>query len=198
MYVAFAGVAVFLMRKGRQKQTPTLELMAQLAFAFYLSRVLALTLFPFAIDARMLEAERLEFSQGIGQRNNFVLFQTVRSTWGWTFGRQIIGNLVLLFPLGLLGPLLVDRLRRSPLLSIAVVIVTSIGIELSQLFFSQILGYRFKSFDVDDLWLNSIGGIAGVALSPLLRRRRVGRPTRRSRDRKTDHTLTQWIENSQS
>lgn len=160
LYIAFAVSAVFILR-SRSSETSTAQLGLQLAFAFYVSRVVALTFFPIATDARLLADERLLFEQGIGARNNFVLFATIRATWGWTFTKQVLGNLALLFPLGLLAPLVSQHFTTAKRAT-ALVLSTSLGVESLQLLGSWMIGYRFRSFDVDDLWLNSLGGLLGV------------------------------------
>ena len=54
-----------------------------------------------------------------------------------------------------------DRFSRK-VSAIALVIGTTVAIEVTQLGVSTLLGYTYRSFDVDDLWLNAAGGVLGV------------------------------------
>jgi glycopeptide antibiotics resistance protein len=73
---------------------------------------------------------------------------------------QIGGNLLLLAPLGFILPVLSARFERFRA-TLATVFGVSLGIEVLQLVASLLLGFAWKSFDVDDLILNTIGGVAG-------------------------------------
>ena len=75
--------------------------------------------------------------------------------------RQIVGNLVMLFPLGIYLPLLYKRLNNF-ILFLLVSLVVACSIEFFQ------LATRFRSADVDDVILNSSGAIAGFILFKLI------------------------------
>jgi glycopeptide antibiotics resistance protein len=75
---------------------------------------------------------------------------------------QMVGNLLLLLPVGLLGPLVLpwmDRWLRVLVASLAL----STAIELAQ------LGISDRSADVDDVLLNVAGAILGYAVLLVLR-----------------------------
>lgn len=77
--------------------------------------------------------------------------------------RQIIGNLLLLLPLGVYGPMLAPRLRSLP----AIVLLgagLSALIELGQLGVASAYGFPVRVADVDDVLLNTIGVVAGHLL----------------------------------
>jgi len=71
---------------------------------------------------------------------------------------NIIGNLILLIPLGILSPC-IFRSARSFKRVLAICVVCSFLIELIQFFLRQI--GTFRTADIDDLILNTIGGILG-------------------------------------
>jgi glycopeptide antibiotics resistance protein len=77
--------------------------------------------------------------------------------------RQMVGNLLLLLPVGLLGPIglpWMDRWRRILLVSATL----SLAIEFAQLWIPD------RAADVDDLLLNVVGAALGYAIFVVLRR----------------------------
>lgn len=82
------------------------------------------------------------------------------------FVYQAILNAVLLFPLGVY---LHYYYRRGLILSALIVFAVSLFFEFTQ--YSGLYGYyahAYRTFDVDDLILNTAGGIAGWILSPVI------------------------------
>ncbi|HEX5578946.1 MAG TPA: VanZ family protein [Candidatus Limnocylindria bacterium] len=77
---------------------------------------------------------------------------------------QAFGNLLLLFPVGLLGPLALPWLNRWWRI-LLVALVLSACIETAQLFIPD------RSADVDDLLLNAFGALLGYWLLLLIRLR---------------------------
>ena len=95
-------------------------------------------------------------------RYNLTLFQEIGRYYGvgnrtgnWTLFRfNVIGNVCVFMPLGVFLPKLFERCRR--LLAVLVLsLELSLAIEIVQLV------TKIGSFDVDDLLLNTIGGILG-------------------------------------
>lgn len=91
----------------------------------------------------------------------------------WFYGRAALGNFVLLLPLGYLLPWVSKRFRRW-WRTMALVALTTLTVELLQLLGTVAYGFPFKRFDVDDLWINTLGGLTGYGLwkimAPLLER----------------------------
>jgi glycopeptide antibiotics resistance protein len=75
--------------------------------------------------------------------------------------KQIVGNLVMLFPLGIYLPILYKRLNNF-FLVLLVSLLVSVLIELFQ------LATRFRSADVDDVILNTTGAIVGFLVFRLV------------------------------
>lgn len=167
--LVFVVIATAIVVRAWRKETTSARTALQVFFAFYATQVAALTFFPIPIDPDVLASERAMSALGFGQSNNFTLFETLRETPPRAFTTQIFGNLILLFPLGLLAPL-VWRRFQSARNAAALVVATTLAIETTQLLASLALGFTFRSFDVDDLWLNSLGGFAGAAFGIALAR----------------------------
>ena len=79
-----------------------------------------------------------------------------------TAGFQILGNLALLFPLGLLAQWVFPRLRRFRLFLITALAV-AIGIELLQLL-EMVSLIAWRSIDIDDIILNTSGALLGYGV----------------------------------
>lgn len=168
-YVIVILWGIWVLGTDRIKSDSPGKVLLSLVFAFYLARLLAATFFPFPTEASVISQMQMRSDAGFGPGNNFTLFATVSDAARSeaTFVNQIVGNFILLFPLGLLAPLLFARFR-SAMSSIALVVATTLAIEFSQWGISGLLGFTYRSFDVDDLWLNAAGGIVGVIVATTL------------------------------
>ncbi len=171
-YVIVIIWGVWILRGDRiERESPT-KILLSLVFTFYISRVIAATFFPFPIDGAIIDQQRAMSNAGFGVQRNLTPFATVldAADSGPQFIQQIVGNFLLLFPLGFLAPLVVRRVG-SATRAIVLVVATTMGIEFSQLAISAALGFSYRSFDVDDLWLNATGGALGVLVSMLVIRK---------------------------
>ena len=74
---------------------------------------------------------------------------------------QVVGNFIMLLPLGIYLPLLYNRLNNF-FLVLLVSLLVALTIELLQ------LATRFRSADVDDVILNTSGAVVGFALFKLV------------------------------
>ena len=82
-----------------------------------------------------------------------------------TLDKQVVGNFIMLLPLGIYLPLLYKRLRRfSGFVAVLFIcLFVSIGIELLQLITS------YRSADIDDVILNTLGGCLGFIIYQCIR-----------------------------
>jgi glycopeptide antibiotics resistance protein len=72
---------------------------------------------------------------------------------------NILGNLILLFPLGFLAPLVSKKYQKFKNVLLLTFLIT-LSIELFQIL-SPLIGIGHRSFDIDDIILNTAGGILG-------------------------------------
>jgi glycopeptide antibiotics resistance protein len=156
----------FIIMTFRRRQNSLFEGFSLSAFYVYVFAVLTLTGYFILFkeisshdwwDKMMLRVDKKDHV-------NLTLFNTMNIYP--RFGKQIMGNFVMLLPLGIFLPLLYSRLRKVPAFFIVVFIcfLTSAGIELLQ------LATSYRSADVDDLFLNTLGGAAGFIIFLLLKK----------------------------
>jgi len=99
---------------------------------------------------------------------NLVLFKEIRRFWEYrqslglgAVALNLLGNVVAFVPFGVILPIL-HRRYRSFLYMTLVTFEVSLIVEVVQLIF------RVGSFDVDDLLLNTIGGMAGYLVFAIM------------------------------
>ena len=146
----------------RRRQDSFLQIIIQSSFLVYVFMVLTLTgyfiLFRevaahgwwHRVLHRIHEKERINL-------HPFVMFKQFRLA-----STQVMGNFVMLLPLGIYVPLLFPRL--SGFLKVFVVcLLVSVSIELMQLITS------YRSTDIDDVILNTSGSVIGYLIYKLAR-----------------------------
>lgn len=107
-----------------------------------------------------------------GYRYNLIPFHEIRrfikyaNIIGWkSVAINIFGNVIAFMPFGYLIPIIIKQktgIIKTTLLSM----IFSVGVETIQLFF------KIGSFDVDDIFLNTLGGLTGYILFYLIYGRR--------------------------
>jgi len=128
----------------------------------YFNAVISITLFPIPFDKRYIA---FNVEHGIGRKFNFVPFMFIKDLIS-NISRDripVFGNMVLLFPLGCLVPLIFKRINNLVKTTL-VGLVIAIGIETLQFIISYFLGFRYRSVDVDDLILNTTGTVIGYLM----------------------------------
>lgn len=117
--------------------------------------------------------------EGRSYHYNLVLFREIRRFWvyreslGFTaVALNLLGNIMAFIPFGMILPVM-SRRCRSFLFMTFLTFEFSLVVEVIQLIF------KVGSFDVDDLLLNTIGGILGFCIFRIVNR------IRRQRDEKT-------------
>lgn len=102
---------------------------------------------------------------------NLVPFKTIVNYFstfeGLSITDQFIGNILAFVPFGFLLPLIASSLGSFTLM-LGNTFVFSLLIEISQLLF------QVGAFDVDDLFLNTLGGVIGFLLSRRLNKKNRG------------------------
>jgi glycopeptide antibiotics resistance protein len=98
--------------------------------------------------------------------DNLIPFRTLAIYWRnldsefWL--RNLFGNLALLFPLGLLGPIAIPALSRWWRIALLALLISS-AIELTQ------LAVPDRSADIDDVLVNVAGAMLGYVILSLAR-----------------------------
>ncbi|MGG3573879.1 VanZ family protein [Bacillus gobiensis] len=155
-YIIFIMVRIFKVILLKKARYPLERSIFILATFIYFSGVVSVTLFPIPVDARLI-ADNI--SGGFEEQNNYIPLNSIIEILSTGFETIILtqlgGNLILLFPLGCLMPLLskFNTLKRNLLLGFLV----SIVIELFQVVISQLIGFTYRSVDIDDIFLNTLG-----------------------------------------
>lgn len=160
--IGFAlGLGVLALRLG-----PWRTLVALVALA-HLTILASVALFPIPLDAQLLAEGRAAAAEPYSAYSlNLVPFRTI-GPW-LTGGANAMAisiaplNLFVLTPAGIYLPLLFRRLRGGWAFA-PVALVGGASIELAQLGVSLALGFRYRSIDVDDVILNTIGLLIGYA-----------------------------------
>ncbi|WP_242705620.1 VanZ family protein [Pontibacillus sp. ALD_SL1] len=86
----------------------------------------------------------------------------------WNSVKLSVYNLIMLMPLGIYLSVLFRLKRFSK--SFFVVLMVSLTIEISQLIFGFLGFIRGRTFNVDDLILNTLGGLLGFVVVELIKR----------------------------
>jgi glycopeptide antibiotics resistance protein len=125
--------------------------------------VLILTFLPLPIGAEAIEAARATATVD----HNAVPLATLRFQLdGGIAGfelRQLVGNVLLLLPFGIYGPILAPRLRSLPAILLAGAGLSAL-IELGQLAVATAYGFPVRVADIDDVLLNTLGVLVGYLL----------------------------------
>ena len=141
------------------------------AFIFYLLLLVDTTLFPiYFFEEEIKEWVRQDVS------GRFVFIQPIPFASLRNYGTpgakiQLIGNLLLLMPMGAFAVVCREQSKAWKLaLSVSLV---SVGIELTQLAINFLTGYPSRVTDVDDLILNAAGAIAAVWITKRLLKQKI-------------------------
>lgn len=154
-----------LMVTIRRKQENFLQVTVQASFFIYVFAVLQLT--GYFILFKEISShgwwDKMNHRIETNDRVNLEPFKTMGIYQ--TLGKQILGNFVMLLPLGIYLPLIYKRLRKAYNFFVVLLIcfIVSVGIELLQ------LATSYRSTDVDDVILNTLGGGAGFLLYQLIK-----------------------------
>lgn len=162
IWVIFRLVYLLLRRKNKETIFVIREIIINLLFVYILC-VISVTLFPLWIDfnrrfvsyniipIKETVKDLLDINKEPSMRNFMIKF--------WIM--EIIGNAVLFIPLAVTLPVLWKRFRNLKCTVVCVFFV-SLSIETLQLL-SAFIG-NARSFDVDDIILNTLGAFIGYAI----------------------------------
>src|SRR6186713_1139392 len=149
----------------RRKQNNFLQVTVQASFFIYVFAVLQLT--GYFILFKEISShgwwEKMNHRIETHDRVNLEPFKTIDIYQTW--GKQILGNFAMLLPLGIYLPLIYKGLRKAYNFFVVLLICffVSVGIELLQ------LATSFRSADIDDVILNTLGGGVGFIIYLLIK-----------------------------
>ena len=149
----------------RKKQTNFFQVLVQSSFFVYVFAVLQLTGYFILFKEVSSHGwwDKMNHRIETHDHVNFTPFKTMGIYR--TFDKQVIGNLIMLFPLGIYLPLLYRKLRRlSGFFAVLFLsFIISVGIEGLQ------LATSYRSTDVDDVILNTMGACLGFLIYQLFK-----------------------------
>ncbi len=142
-------------RKWRFKN----KLILRTLFYIYVCLVIDVTLLPINITAGFHLPGSSLFSYG-----NFLPFIDLIKNRPYAI-REIVLNVIMLIPFGILYPLIYDK---KPSNIIMMALLFSFSIESLQLFMSAFLA-SCRTFDITDIITNTFGGMIGIIISYLIK-----------------------------
>ena len=149
----------------KRKQDNLLQVTVQASFFVYIFAVLQLTGYFILFKEISSHGWWDKMNQRIQTRDrvNLEPFKTIDIYQTW--GKQILGNFVMLLPLGIYLPLIYKRLRKAYHFFVVLLIcfLVSVGIELLQ------LATSYRSTDIDDVILNTLGGGIGFLIYQVIK-----------------------------
>lgn len=149
------------------------------AFLLFLAGLAALTVIPQRWQWVSLSQARVNLTLFRVFRESAILHRATGS-WGY-FLINVVGNIVMFMPLGFFPCLLWEDRGRGLLRGTGWAFFASLCVELCQL-------PQDRGTDIDDLWLNALGGAWGFLLYWLLKRLWPGLPERFRLKRRSPHT----------
>lgn len=139
---------------------------------FSMILIFVIVFFPFPVD---LDEIRFNKENQYGQTNNFIPFRSivmcVKAFFDGqysVFVYQVIGNIILFMPFGFGIHILFFYNEKKLAKTFFIVVVTGLSIEIMQGVYSMLLGYTYRSTDIDDLFLNIAGGMLVFIVVKLL------------------------------
>ncbi|WP_066071401.1 VanZ family protein [Neobacillus soli] len=137
-----------------------IKIILTLILCLYLAILSKLILFKYIPLSEIIQHFNFNYNEYHWRSNNFIPFKTI---YFYLFLADInlnirienlVGNIIGFAPFGFILPLLAKRIQKLSTVTLATFCL-SLMFELLQLIF------EFGSFDVDDLILNTLGGILG-------------------------------------
>jgi glycopeptide antibiotics resistance protein len=157
--VLIGAIPALLLVAARVRPWPR-ALVALVAVA-HIAFVVAVALFPLPVERELIAPARAAgWGGAAAYAVDLVPLETIRRSIRLGFGSyqfiQAAQNVLVLAPFGLYAPVLWPRLRATGRF-LPVAVLAGCSIEVAQLVVSLILGFPYRSIDVDDAILNTIG-----------------------------------------
>lgn len=131
-------------------------------FIVYITLVASITIFPVRIDPEIW----VKTNKSIRLIPFSTITEFLASPTFDTVVLQIFGNILMTVPYGVVMPFLVKRKRWYHYLIYT--LAFPLAIELSQLIICSLTNSFYRTFDIDDIILNSIGILIGYGIYKIL------------------------------
>jgi glycopeptide antibiotics resistance protein len=158
LFALAAGVGTIWLVVCILLRIPLWRAIARAIFAGYVAALLAATLIEYSYGSVGVDS--------VWRSVNLIplgtIFELARPEHVHQAVRQLLGNVVMFIPFGVLLPLVAERVRRLGALLVAAALASA-GIEVAQLAFG-LAGLSGRSVDVDDVILNVIGAAIGYLI----------------------------------
>lgn len=142
--VLYAIVMIF-------KKVKPVNFFINLAFGLYLLMIVAICFFPLRIKGG-----------GIDMLNSFIPFKSTIASLKESISNHtpyglisVFGNLIMLMPLGIFFDYYISERKRRMFGTF----LFSVAIETVQFIIGMLIGFNYRSIDIDDVILNTLGGI---------------------------------------
>lgn len=169
MMTVILTLVVMIIYRERSSEKSIFSFLIVTGFVFYIFNVIRLAFFPLPINEEYIELLKQEVECGviIERRHNLELFDFMK--WGNLFHITTVGNFLLLLPLSFFCPL-VYRNQKWGIIKITLTgFLVSLTIEVLQLSYDLLTGYAYRGFNVDDLFMNTLGVIVGFLIFTILK-----------------------------
>lgn len=130
-----------------------------------LTFIFALTLLPVPFDYELLA----DINEVAGETSvNLIPFRSIMEYISdyslYNAVIQIVGNIVLFIPLGIALMVELENTKKAFCKTICASLAISVMVEVTQFLLSKDLGAAYRMADIDDVFLNLIGGIVGATV----------------------------------
>ena len=131
-------------------------------FIVYITVVVSITIFPIIIDPELMPMN----DRSIVLIPFSTITNLIENATLWTVVLQIIGNIIMTIPYGVFIPFMVKKKRWYNYL--VYTLIFPLAIELTQLIICVSTNSFYRTVDIDDVILNSIGIIIGYGIYKIL------------------------------
>ena len=147
------------------KTNRKVRIFGRVFFVLYMILALYFMFFSETLDRTMVSDE---YRYNLTLFKEITRFWNMRHTYGWNVTIvNLLGNVVCFMPFGFLLPTISKKKVFKNFLSVTfMAMLFSIGIETAQLL------TKVGAFDVDDIFLNTVGGLLGYILMKLTKIRK--------------------------
>lgn len=162
LLIIFIFLAIFGARAIRGRIAIS-HFICWMVFGLYIAILINVTFFPFPVQKMLID---ISIQDHLGSKHNIIPFHDLwigfKNGYVFVAATQLIKNILLFLPLGFLLPVLFSKISFKKIVVIGFIV--SFTIEILQFLLGQFIGYNYRSFDIDDLIMNTLGTSCGLLL----------------------------------